>query len=75
MDFYEALPFTVAELPFRKMTAYPYPEKEHYPEDPARTSIGWSGMTGSIRARERRAMAFTTKTEGPSRFLVLTLQI
>jgi hypothetical protein len=35
MDFYEALPFTVAELPFRKMTAYPYPEKEHYPEDPA----------------------------------------
>jgi Flp pilus assembly protein TadD len=35
MDFYEALPFTVAELPFRKMTAYPYPDMEHYPEDPA----------------------------------------
>ncbi|HEX6880303.1 MAG TPA: FG-GAP-like repeat-containing protein [Terriglobales bacterium] len=35
MDFYEALPFTVAELPFRKMSRYPYPNSEHYPEDPA----------------------------------------
>ncbi len=35
MDFYEALPFTVAEMPFRKMTAYPYSDKEHYPDDPA----------------------------------------
>ena len=25
MDFYEALPFTVAEMPFHGMTAYPYP--------------------------------------------------
>ena len=35
MDFYEALPFTVAEMPFRKMSAYPYSDKEHYPDDPA----------------------------------------
>jgi hypothetical protein len=33
MDFYEALPFTVAQLPFHKMSNYPYPSSEHYPED------------------------------------------
>jgi Tfp pilus assembly protein PilF len=33
MDFYEALPFTVAQMPFHEMTTYPYPANEHYPED------------------------------------------
>ncbi|MEO8736444.1 MAG: FG-GAP-like repeat-containing protein [Edaphobacter sp.] len=33
MDFYEALPFTVAQMPFHQMTAYPYPMVEHYPEN------------------------------------------
>ncbi|MDX6464536.1 MAG: hypothetical protein QOE55_8233, partial [Acidobacteriaceae bacterium] len=33
MDFYEALPFTVAQLPFHKMSSYPYPSSEHFPED------------------------------------------
>lgn len=33
MDFYEALPFTVAQMPFHQESAYPYPEKEHYPDD------------------------------------------
>lgn len=33
MDFYEALPFTVSELPFHEMSTYPYPAHEHYPED------------------------------------------
>jgi Tfp pilus assembly protein PilF len=33
MDFYEALPFTVAQLPFHQMSTYPYPDGEHYPED------------------------------------------
>lgn len=35
MDFYEALPFTVAQLPFHQMTTYPYPAGEHYPENPS----------------------------------------
>lgn len=34
MDFYEAMPFTVAEMPFHGMGSYPYPASEHYPEDP-----------------------------------------
>ncbi len=32
MDFYEALPFTVAQMPFHGMSQYPYPATEHYPD-------------------------------------------
>jgi tetratricopeptide (TPR) repeat protein len=32
MDFYEALPFTVSQMPFHGMSTYPYPPNEHYPE-------------------------------------------
>jgi hypothetical protein len=35
MDFYEATPFTVADMPFHGMTTYPYPLAEHYPDDAA----------------------------------------
>jgi tetratricopeptide (TPR) repeat protein len=35
MDFYEAMPFTVAQMPFHKMTTYPYPASEHYPDGAA----------------------------------------
>jgi len=32
MDFYEASPFTVSQMPFHGMSTYPYPATEHYPE-------------------------------------------
>jgi len=32
MDFWEASPFTVAQMPFHGMTSYPYPGGEHYPD-------------------------------------------
>ncbi|MFY9936885.1 MAG: ASPIC/UnbV domain-containing protein, partial [Silvibacterium sp.] len=35
MDFYEALPFTVAQMPFHEMSTYPYPVSEHYPDGAA----------------------------------------
>jgi tetratricopeptide (TPR) repeat protein len=36
MDYYEAMPFTVAAMPFHAMSGYPYSEKEHFPDsDPA----------------------------------------
>jgi hypothetical protein len=35
MDFYEALPFTVAQMPFHQESTYPYPISEHYPENAA----------------------------------------
>ncbi len=33
MDFYEALPFTVSEMPFHEMTGYPYTARERFPDD------------------------------------------
>ena len=40
MDFYEALPFTVAQLPFHEMSRYPYSSHEHYPDDAATLEYG-----------------------------------
>jgi len=33
MDFYDASPFTVSQLPFHGMTTYPYPSGEAYPDN------------------------------------------
>jgi len=34
MDWWDAMPFTVAQMPFHKMSAYPYPVGEKFPDDP-----------------------------------------
>ena len=33
MDWWDASPFTVAEMPFHGMSTYPYPKPEKYPDD------------------------------------------
>lgn len=33
MDWWDASPFTVAQLPFHGMSKYPYPESEKFPDD------------------------------------------
>jgi len=33
MDFYDASPFTVSQMPFHGMSTYPYPANESYPAD------------------------------------------
>ena len=35
MDWWDASPFTVAQLPFHAMSAYPYPAGETFPDDDA----------------------------------------
>lgn len=35
MDWWDAMPFTVSQLPFHKMSAYPYPASEKFPDDPS----------------------------------------
>ena len=39
MDWWDASPFTVAQMPFHGMSAYPYPPTEKYPDDAA--SLGY----------------------------------
>jgi len=33
MDWWDASPFTVAQLPFHGMSTYPYPANETFPDD------------------------------------------
>jgi tetratricopeptide (TPR) repeat protein len=51
MDFYEASPFTVADMPFHGMSAYPYPANEHYPQDEQRMlyELEWNDRFDSGR--------------------------
>jgi tetratricopeptide (TPR) repeat protein len=35
MDWWDASPFTVAQLPFHTMTTYPYPTNEKFPDNPS----------------------------------------
>lgn len=35
MDWWDASPFTVAQLPFHSMSTYPYPSSESFPDDKA----------------------------------------
>jgi hypothetical protein len=41
MDFWDASPFTVAQLPFHSMSAYPYPATESYP-DSLEYELNWN---------------------------------
>jgi tetratricopeptide (TPR) repeat protein len=54
MDFYEATPFTVAEIPFHAMTSYPYSVGQHYPDNVGATAyrLDWNDryQTGSESA-------------------------
>ena len=51
MDFYEASPFTVADMPFHGMSTYPYPASEHYPQDQQRMryELEWNDRFDSGR--------------------------
>jgi tetratricopeptide (TPR) repeat protein len=35
MDWWDAMPFTVSQLPFHNMSKYPYPSSEKFPDDPS----------------------------------------
>jgi tetratricopeptide (TPR) repeat protein len=54
MDFYEALPFTVSQMPFHEMSSYPYPEAERPPEDQRRLNyqLEWNNRFESGDRRQ-----------------------
>ncbi len=61
MDFYEATPFTVADMPFHAMTAYPTPRPSTIPTTAGRPPIVSTGMIATSAERPTRpATAFTT---------------
>jgi hypothetical protein len=65
MDFYEASPFTVADMPFHGMSTYPYPAGEHYPLDDERMryELEWNDRFDSGRGAQH--YGFNYKNTAP----------
>jgi tetratricopeptide (TPR) repeat protein len=44
MDWWDASPFTVAQMPFHQMSKYPYPQTEQFPDDDSALSyqLNWN---------------------------------
>jgi tetratricopeptide (TPR) repeat protein len=69
MDFYEALPFTVAQMPFRRMTGYPYPASEHFPQDMQSVDyrLDWNDRFESGNRVQRYEFDYQPASEEPDR--------
>ncbi len=67
MDFYEALPFSVAQLPFHEMTAYPYPDREHYPDnlDTLNYKLDWNSRFESGDRTQRYQFRYRPAASEP----------
>ena len=67
MDFYEASPFTVADIPFHGMSTYPYPASEHYPQDEQRMQyeMEWNDRFDSGRGVQQYAFHYEPRVMLP----------
>jgi Flp pilus assembly protein TadD len=67
MDFYEASPFTVADMPFHGMSTYPYPASEHYPQDEQRVQyeMEWNDRFDSGRGVQQYAFHYEPRVMLP----------
>jgi tetratricopeptide (TPR) repeat protein len=67
MDFYEASPFTVADMPFHGMSTYPYPASEHYPQDEQRLlyELEWNDRFDSGRGVQQYAFHYEPRVMLP----------
>jgi hypothetical protein len=67
MDFYEASPFTVADIPFHSMSTYPYPASEHYPQDEQREQyeMEWNDRFDSGRGVQQYAFHYEPRVMLP----------
>ncbi|MGH9617102.1 MAG: FG-GAP-like repeat-containing protein, partial [Acidobacteriaceae bacterium] len=73
MDFYEASPFTVNEMPFHGMKSYPYASPAAYPMDPAslRYRLQWNDRFNSGQSTQEYRFNYvpthsTPITPGPA---------
>jgi tetratricopeptide (TPR) repeat protein len=67
MDFYEAMPFTVAQMPFHQMSTYPYPPGEHYPDGAAalKYRLDWNDRFESGERTQRFQFNYEPTTSLP----------
>lgn len=73
MDWWDASPFTVTQLPFHGMSRYPYPETESFPDDAGALSyqLNWNDRFDSgepVRSYrfEYRDLPSTPKDDAPA---------
>jgi hypothetical protein len=67
MDFYEAMPFTVAQMPFHEMSTYPYPASEHFPDGAAalKYRLDWNDRFESGERTQRFQFDYEPVTSLP----------
>ncbi len=67
MDFYEAMPFTVAAMPFSGMTGYPYGAKEHFPDstDSVRYQLEWNDRVLNGDSHRSHALRYEPAPTAP----------
>jgi Tfp pilus assembly protein PilF len=67
MDYYEAMPFTVAAMPFHGMSAYPYSSAEHFPEsDPSVAyQLDWNDRFETGKPNQQFRFDYRPRTSAP----------
>jgi Tfp pilus assembly protein PilF len=67
MDFYEASPFTVNEMPFHGMKAYPYSRPAAYPMNPAalRYRLQWNDRFNSGQSTQEYRFLYLPANSAP----------
>jgi len=67
MDWWDALPFTVAQLPFHSMSTYPYPPSEKFPDDKAALEyqLEWNDRFDSGEPKGKHTFDFQNLPTSP----------
>ena len=67
MDWWDALPFTVAQLPFHSMSTYPYPPSENFPDDNAglEYQLEWNDRFDSGEPKGKHSFNFQNLPTSP----------
>ena len=68
MDWWDASPFTVAQLPFHKMSTYPYPAAEKFPDDDRSLAyqLDWNDRFDSGQPPASRLFQYQTLPSTPA---------
>jgi len=67
MDYYEAMPFTVAAMPFHEMSGYPYAGNEHFPGDNAAIAyrLNWNDRFETGKPNQNYRFDYEPRQEQP----------